>query len=282
MFGLGQQPQPKAAFSPDPLGIGEAIFEPLVRSWAGWLIVAHIIIQFMLSNSKTALSSKPGVAAHQLVVMIPFFYAAMVGVSNFFSAERLDIASDYTYERRLYSQFPISWDLNRFMIGFQFYELAACVLEHSLFKTEHILHHTMALTTSLVASGGPYLQYSASFFFGIIEISSCPLAIVDLYREFPKIHENSKLHATINELARVLFAISFLVVRCICWPSQVSLMASDFISAYNAGDIRSPTMYIFAFTCFVLTALQYFWGFKICKALVKMLKGDKSDRDKEA
>jgi hypothetical protein len=41
-------------------------------------------------------------------------------------------------------------------------------------------------------------------------------------------------------------------------------------------------MSIFMCTCSVLTFLQLFWGFKVVSATVKMLKGDKTDRQKEA
>jgi hypothetical protein len=53
----------------------------------------------------------------------------------------------------------------------------------------------------------------SAFFFGFVEISSVPLVFVDLFRQFPALHENSPTLHAINEAARLSFAITFLIIR---------------------------------------------------------------------
>jgi len=98
--------------------------------------------------------------------------------------------------------------LLRFMIGFQLYDLLATTLEPSLRKAEHLAHHGATLITAIYGSDAarPMCLYYCVFFFGIVEISSVPLVLVDLFRQLPTL-AGSPLGATLNKCTGVRFRV---------------------------------------------------------------------------
>lgn len=81
-----------------------------------------------------------------------------------------------------------------------------------------------------------------------------------------------------NELARVVFAITFLLLRCIFFPRVIVLsLWPDMWAAVRSNDVR-PSWVVFgwiAISSVLLTVLQLFWGYKIIKVVAKgNLTGD--------
>jgi len=106
---------------------------------------------------------------------------------------------------------------------------------------------------------------------------------VDLFRQFPRLHEGSPAVHSLNETVRVAFAVSFLLIRCVLWPLAVLQLLRDLLAVWAAGELEGQLqMATFCATCSVLTFLQLYWGGKIVRALLKMLAGDSSGREKEA
>merc|ERR1719162_2958404 len=136
-------------------------------------------------------------------------------------------------------------------------------------QVQHLVHHGSSVVICLVALfNGPhgFLMYQAPFFFGVSEISSLPLAFMDLFR-YSK--ELSDKHPTIKEAMSVSFASLFLVFRCVYWP----FVTVDFWMSMYASTAPwwlKATWYFFNVG---LTLLQYYWGYLIVKAIIKKLKG---------
>jgi len=276
MFGKPKEPEP----TPSPyLGYG-FVEDPMVLGWAGGLLLGHIIIQVVCKIVKSPLQAKPGVAAHQLVCFVPFVYAAYQGVNLWLYDETVAAQHIATYAERLYGANDACFALNRFMLGFQVYDLLATALEPSLRKAEHLGHHTATLLTAMsaAATGGPYFNYYIAFFFGFTELSSVPLAFVDLFRQLPKLANSFPL---LNELLRTTFAVSFLVVRVGLFPYvMASKWWPDIYTAYMADDVRCPiyTLAYMTFSSAFLTFLQLFWGYKILRVVLKGNLGGKDMR----
>lgn len=116
----------------------------------------------------------------------------------------------------------------------------------------------------------PFLSYYALFFFGLPELSTIPLWIVDSLRDlqlkddFPNLFKYSKM----------VFGASFLLIRCICWP----IISFDFwvkvvTSLSNQDQVHSvPIMVFFLFGNIFLTSLQFYWGIKIVKGFIRLFK----------
>ena len=104
-----------------------------------------------------------------------------------------------------------------FQIPFQLYELACAALVKRLRgkSFEMVIHHALSLTlASMAVNKGMYFFYG-TYFFGLSEFSSIPLAFVDLFKMFPDL---KKKYAAANEAVRPFFAVIFLVVRSFYWP----------------------------------------------------------------
>ena len=169
------------------------------------------------------------------------------------------------------------------MIGFQLYDFLSTFLVADLRKAEHLGHHVSTLLTAYsgAAAGGPYFLYYSSFFFGFIEVSSVPLAFVDLFRQFPSLAKHP-LGSQANEVVRLLFGVSFLVTRCVLFPMvMLTRFWPDMRDIIAADDVRCgwPILAWMAFSSVFLTGMQLFWGFKIVKVL---LKGNLSGKNADA
>lgn len=278
MFGSKPSPPPpQVAY----LGIPDVFADPWLLTWAFGLLGLHIFLQVLFGATNTLLQAKPGVAAHQIVALIPFTYAAYHGTLLWLFDEEVATLHMGTYADRLYVHTDAGWSLCRFMIGFQLYDLLSTALEPSLRKAEHLAHHTATMLTALCAAttGGPFFTFYAAFFLGFVEVSSVPLAFVDLFRQLPAVAK--KFPAT-NELVRTTFAVSFLLLRVGCFPYlMLTRWWPDLIAAYKADDIRCPmAAYCWMFFSSVfLTFLQLFWGGKIIRVIAK---GNASGKDESA
>ena len=271
---------PKAAPPPPPtphLGVPNVFADALVLQWGFGLLGLHIVLQILFGRINTPFQAKPGVAAHQVCAFIPFCYAAYHGSLLWLFDEEIALAHAGTFTDRLYAKTESGWLLCRFMIGFQLYDLLSTALEPSLRKAEHLAHHTATMLTALSAAtaGGPFFGFYAAFFFGFVEVSSVPLAFVDLFRQIPAL---AKQFSMCNELVRTSFAVSFLIIRVGCFPwLMLTRWWPDLLAAYNADDIRCPQAaycWMFFSSAF-LTFLQLFWGFKIIRVITKGNMGGK-------
>jgi len=289
---------------PPPLtGLG-VLEDEVVYGWFFGLLAAHVVLRFLLSLAQmphdhakktdgmpaqqpkgtvAKLATMPGLTAHQIVIFFPFAYAAYYGNLSFLCDAELHELAGGSAVDRLYGISEVGWRLMRFMAGFQLYDLVVTALEKDLCKTEHLLHHSFALTTALAgsANGGPWCTYYAVFFFAVVEVSSVPLCAVDVYRSIPSLMAEP-VHRAINEVCRTTFALSFLAVRCLAFPALMLLQLwPDLYECYTLGDVRVPLrVYVWmGLASMFLTGLQLFWGWKILKVI---LKGNLKGKDASA
>ena len=260
---------------PEPLFAPAAFIEPIVAQWAAGLFLLHLVLQKSIGGKNA------GLLAHQVCVFIPFMYSATRGSQLLFFDEGVAALTAGTYADRLYGFLPATWEMTQFFLGFQIYDLCATLLEPSLRKFEHLMHHGLSLLTALAGLSGPLLQYYCPFFFGFVEVSSVPLCLVDVFRAVPP-RAGSFLGA-VNEVSRIVFAVSFLAIRGIGFPYWQYSVLCDLAAAYRADDVRGPlALGWFAFSGTVLCGLQLFWAFKIIRILAKQFSGNMIDRSKEA
>mmetsp|Transcript_20646 Transcript_20646/g.64549 ORF Transcript_20646/g.64549 Transcript_20646/m.64549 type:complete len:282 (-) Transcript_20646:64-909(-) len=274
-------PQPAAAVVPS-MSLSDLLSDEWVLQWVGGLFVLQFGWMALLYVVPSPMSSDVGMAAHQLTAAVPFAYAAYHGTRLwYFDEQHAALGADA--RGRLYAASEDAFSLARFMFGMQVFDLLVTLIVPSLRKAEHLVHHGMTLLTALCGLSGPFLMYQGAFFFGFVEVSSLPLVFVDLFRQFPRLHEGSPAGHSVNEMVRVAFAVSFLLIRCVLWPLAVLQLLRDLYAVWAAGELEGQLqMATFCVTCSVLTFLQLYWGGKIVRALLKMLAGDSSGREKEA
>lgn len=217
---------------------------------------------------------KPGGCAHQIAVFFPFVYLAVRG-SKLWFCEELATASA---NDKLWGNYPDAQALVLTMFAFQIWDYTVTLVTPELCKMEHIAHHASSAVLCLLGlmnGHHGFLMYYGAFFFGVSEISSMPLALVDLFRMNKELASKCDC---VNEICRVSFAVLFLLIRCVYWP----YVSFDFWTSMLTGSVPVFLAIIWLLANIALTLLQYFWGFLIVKATIKMIKGDKSGREVEA
>ena len=136
------------------------------------------------------------------------------------------------------------------------------------------------------SNGHPIGSYYAPFFYGVIEISSVFLTIVDMFHPknkawFEWVNETKtplgKFVQTINELSRVCFALAYLLVRCGLFPYVMfTTCLGDFWAASQLNDqerrgVSRWTILAVCALCFGFTMLQINWGVLVARQVGKAL-----------
>jgi hypothetical protein len=161
------------------------------------------------------------------------------------------------------------------MLSYQGWNVLLCLVNADLRDPAMIGHHIA--TFSLAYFGlNPYVHYYALFFFGFAEMTNIPLTLVDIFKYFPDLKEK---FSTINEICRISFALSFIVLRLIVWPYVSYGFWVGSLNLLQSGEAHSPlVVFVFLAANIFLTGLQFFWGSKIFGFLFK--KSDKKDGKK--
>eukprot|EP00301_Raphidiophrys_heterophryoidea_P007055 c12784_g1_i4.p1 GENE.c12784_g1_i4~~c12784_g1_i4.p1 ORF type:complete len:178 (-),score=37.48 c12784_g1_i4:208-741(-) len=157
---------------------------------------------------------------------------------------------------------------------YQMFAFAMAFVYEYLGRPAYVIHHGVVIIVALVTFR-PYILFYAFFFFGVVEFSSVFVGIIELFKT------NSELittHKRLYELVRILFAISFLVLRVLAWPVVLfGFMVPDVVWAMkHHRDSHGHRPFIFNALVMVLggsglLVLQLFWAVKIVEALVKKM-----------
>jgi hypothetical protein len=162
----------------------------------------------------------------------------------------------------------------------------------------HLHHAGMVLVTACVLGWikGPAAigdgivgTHVAPIFLGVIELSSIPLQIVDLFHPKKSPYWNKyandksstgffpKLCSSVNEISRILFAVLFLLARGLYFPYSVAAIAApDF---YAEGSLPSMVLFVMSI---LFTLLQMYWAKLVFGQVKKALSGSAKDsKDKK-
>ena len=255
-------------------------------------IVAYLlfVINFF---GKGPWSIMPSFTAHQIVVIPVLFYLSIQGLRDFNIGEVIGAASTTTGTtavERVTS--PMHGYFSEFVLGMMFFwDIPTGLCTPALRELPMILHHfgmfmTAAISMGILSNGIPIFGYYAPFYFGMIEISSIPLVIVDIYHPKHKAwsmylnsRERSGWVMKLNDIARPLFALLFMLVRMVAFP-YISVMGvlRDVLHVTSLpleqrNNVPNLPLYIIAFLNVAFSCLQLYWGTLLIRQIVKLLQG---------
>jgi hypothetical protein len=248
----------------------------------------------------------PSFTAHQIVVIPVLLYLSIQGMREFpmnemmglmFSSISSSSSSSSTAVERVTS--PMHGHFSEFVLGMMFFwDIPTGLCTPALREIPMILHHigmflTAAISMGLLSHGIPILGYYAPFYFGLIEISSIPLIIVDIYHPKHKAwnmylnsQERSGWVMKLNDIARPLFALLFLLVRMIAFP-YVSVMGvlRDVLYVTSLpldqrNQVPNLPLYILAFLNVAFSCLQLYWGTLLIRQIIKLFQGPTKSKAK--
>ena len=255
-------------------------------------IVAYLlfVINFF---GKGPWSIMPSFTAHQIVVIPVLFYLSIQGLRDFNIGEVIGAASTTTGTtavERVTS--PMHGYFSEFVLGMMFFwDIPTGLCTPALRELPMILHHfgmfmTAAISMGILSNGIPIFGYYAPFYFGMIEISSIPLVIVDIYHPKHKAwsmylnsRERSGWVMKLNDIARPLFALLFMLVRMVAFP-YISVMGVlrdvlhvTSLPLEHRNNVPNLPLYIIAFLNVAFSCLQLYWGTLLIRQIVKLLQG---------
>jgi hypothetical protein len=167
-------------------------------------------------------------------------------------------------------------------LGYQFWAIPVGVLYVGE-NTQMLMHHfAVVISTSFSGFTTVGFRYYTPFYYGIMELSSLPLSIMNSFKDNP---EWIKKYPGAYEFVRVAFAVCFLFIRVYMCASRWPVFLRDnFIFMYTAdwGLWKLYLMLQWSLAAF-LAYLQLFWAYLILKGFYKMIGGSKKEKkeDKE-
>ncbi|KAJ1445286.1 hypothetical protein M885DRAFT_550408 [Pelagophyceae sp. CCMP2097] len=282
MFGLwGRKALPDPG-APLGLSFGEMAALPQLQYQLFAIVAAHAALHLLLTSVPSPFAARAGYAAHYLPFVVCFAAMAAVGCHTWLcDAELAELGA--TQAGRMWGSHAGAARLVASMLAVQLYDVPTSCVIPELQSPTFIAHHLVVLFLACAALRYNAFMYYGVYFFGVIETSTPLLALVDGFRDFPKLAE--KLPAT-NEACRVGFAVAFFAVRIVGWVPVSVAFWRDALTLFEPGAARHGIpLVVVAFwlaTHLGLTVLQWHWGLKIARAAYAMASGDESQRENEA
>lgn len=134
-----------------------------------------------------------------------------------------------------------------------------------------LLHHFIVICVAIIPitfTNG--LRHCSPFFHGVSEISSVPLAVMNIFKQNPQL---AKKYPTFNALLKICFATTFLFVRVVLWlPTFIFYgRVALHLSFTCSTNLCSFYLRFFLACGFILTLMQLYWSAKIVNGLYSML-----------
>mmetsp|Transcript_529 Transcript_529/g.2061 ORF Transcript_529/g.2061 Transcript_529/m.2061 type:complete len:273 (+) Transcript_529:75-893(+) len=203
--------------------------------------------------------------AFELVAAVPLFMCAYYGVTGWF----FQVDDFTTKEQRLYDVSPAAVKVLQTNFAFQTWDFAVSFLHKELNSPEMLAHHSIAALLCYWGLTMPYMHYYAIYFFGVSEVSSVPLVVVDICKYYP---EFAKRFPTVEFAAKLAFALFFILVRDVFWVYTAVTVWSDGVGVLRQGN--NPEKYPAYVTAGVLIANAFFSTLQIVWT-GKLLEGAK-------
>ena len=259
---------------------GLSLRDPALLGWVAALAVNYFALRSLLvaKGMFATKIKKSGTVGYDLVsyLVVSFCftgYCAVVGTQMFFGAqgEALQKGGFYAPSDEVKYQLVVP------MLAYQFANFLICAKLKEYRTASFIGHHLVTAALAYFATA-PYLLYYGLFFFGVAEISSVPLNIVDLFKSFPELGE---AHPSTNAFFRYVFVLSFFSIRVVAWPIVSYSFWMGSIELLRAGTSHSDFVVVFFLLANIfLTGLQFFWAYLISRQLYKMIFGKKQPKKK--
>ena len=167
-------------------------------------------------------------------------------------------------------------------LGYQAWAMPVGII-HVGETLEMIMHHT-AVVVSCIMTGFLTIsfRYYSPFFYGVMELSSIPLSIMNSFKDNP---EWIKKYPKGYEISRAVFALSFLAIRNVMCASRWPIFLRDNFIVFYTKEWGFYKVFMF-FQCglaFFLAYLQLLWGSIVVRNILKMFtkkKGDSGNKKK--
>jgi hypothetical protein len=238
---------------------------------AGWTcaeFVLCIVLWAVCANTST-FKSKPLVAAFMLAHQFP-----IVGLCYYALIGRLDwiMEQPATLKERMYGFDPAAEHICMIQVALQIFvtTIAFATRDGGLLKPELLAHHSVTATLMCICLH-PFGHSRVGIFFGLTELSTIPLNVMDVFKNFPDL---VKSFPVLDVVCKISFALSFLVLR-VGLVTKVSYdFQVDLYELYATGTAHSvPAVFFMSLSNIFVVGLQLYWSTLIIKGLYGLAFG---------
>ena len=218
----------------------------ILTIWGIWVELVHIQQQSFWTTTTTT-TTPP-----KTTTTIWTYHEKTIGFIN---------ENDLNYSCLYLSAIQLGWQLWALPIG----------IYHVSESTSILLHHIAVIQTTFMTSC-LYVgyRYYVPYFYGVIELSSIPLILMNLFKQRPKWKQQyTKLYLYI----RIVFAILFIPLRIIYFtPRHLDLVRIKYWNLISHPILWLQIFYgsVFIGGCLLLV-LQYYWAILILKGFILVL-----------
>ncbi len=262
----------------------EAMMVAIVAG-GGALAVQLVLTGLFKTFGGKVVAKDPGFLAHQVIALVFMVVMFFVGSARWFGQD----SPPSTAFARIFEPDSTS----RWLSAIAFGELVlwdipcGTILVPSLRDPLMFGHHVAMAWVAYIGFAHLPSHYYL-FFMGVTELSSIPLAIVDIFHpnKMAALTQSSKGLAALNEVARISFVLLFLSVRALYFPYVVLVkMTPDIIECFNSGsalvEARKTDLYVILVSALGLTVLQLYWATLVIKQVSKLLFGSDEKKEKK-
>lgn len=253
-----------------------------LRAWAIGVPALHIILvlSFRVLGCWPGLTRKKcrgsDIIAFEVVSGLCVVYFAVAGIAGFFNINGvIDNTDIFIHKFSLRSTY-VENNIVFPMLCYQVWNVFVCITHNELRTFDGIAHHVVTICLAYFGVY-PFAQYYALFYFGVGELTTIPLNVVEVFKFLPDL---AKEYPSFAEFSKNAFGWSFLAIRLMWWPLvsyDLWMGCSDLIQSKKAHS--NFVVGFFMFANMFLTGLQFYWGYLIIKK--KLSPGKNSSKDKK-
>eukprot|EP00931_Biecheleriopsis_adriatica_P065738 TRINITY_DN40217_c0_g1_i1.p1 TRINITY_DN40217_c0_g1~~TRINITY_DN40217_c0_g1_i1.p1 ORF type:complete len:267 (-),score=45.10 TRINITY_DN40217_c0_g1_i1:161-931(-) len=236
-----------------------------------WIVGSSVLTGslWLITRRLEVFAAKPMVAAYNMAHLAPVIAICYYGIVG-----RLDWITKQpgTLEERMYGFDPAAEKVCLLQIALNTFVTIFTLVsrDKALLKPELLGHHTVTIACMLLCLH-PFGHSRVGIFFGLTELSTIPLNIVDTFKNFKGL---AAMYPALATASRVTFGLSFLVLRVLLTGIVSYDFQLDLLELYQTGSAHSLVAVAFSsLSNGFVVALQLYWAMLIIKGLVKMING---------
>ena len=250
--------------------VSRLVFTPLALKVGLTCLMAQFVLYAFFRSSQLEggqWSAAPSYAAHQVIVFPMMLYLVWQGLVEWFSEGRQDsTAMDRIVQGNYFSDI---------ILGMMVWDIPVTAFTPKLRNMPMMIHHvamvvTAALSMGVWSDGTRLFGYYAPFFFGLTEVSTLPLVIMEFLNSNPDLVSSNTWLQRIHGFAGPLFAFLFLTIRAIYFSYvSVTCVLPDIVKVASKGIYVKP-LYTMALLNVLFTLLQLYWGSLVVQEIIKL------------
>ena len=245
-------------------------YEKIFRAMAGttasctmiWMMSLHIYANYF--STKTTPEHIKAKTCYQMTNLCFNLAIGCLGAYYHYFVLPTLPAYNLTNTERIPGLFDEFYLMPAMQLGYQVWSIPIGMFYVNESK-QMILHHLgVVFTASCGAFSNFGFRYWLPFFFGVFELSSVPLAIMNTFNDHP---DAAKKYPLSNLLSRVAFVVSFLYIRVWKWLPVGPLYIGNNFLLFLTTDFGPTKLFVLTqlFFGIYLGYLQLFWAVMVVR-----------------